>query len=98
MTELVTGAVQAVRAWTRMADGADEQAVMAAVEASLATAASWCGMALPASWEAVPVGIAQGCVLLAAALLEARDGDRGVPAAVAALWRPLRRVRLERDR
>lgn len=96
MTELVTGAARAVRAWARMAEGQEPAAVDAAVGASLATAASWCGVALPASWEAVPIGIAQGCVLLAAALLDGRDGETGVPAAVAALWRPLRVTRLER--
>lgn len=47
---------------------------------------------LAASWAALPAPLAQGVVLLAAHLLNgATDGP---PAAVAALWRPLRRMRL----
>jgi len=43
----------------------------------------------------VPAAIAQGITRLAAHLYVHRDGaDAGPPAAVAALWRPFRRVRL----
>ena len=46
------------------------------------------------SWDAVPAPIAQGVVLLAAHLFDARAIGGAPPAAVAALWQPWRRVRL----
>lgn len=49
---------------------------------------------LAAGWDALPAAIAQGVVLLAAHLFEARAIGGAPPAAVAALWRPWRRVRL----
>jgi uncharacterized phiE125 gp8 family phage protein len=51
---------------------------------------------LAESWSALPEPIAQGVVRLAAHLFTHRDGaDAGAPpAAVAALWRPWRRVSL----
>ncbi|MCD2325531.1 hypothetical protein LQ953_16050 [Sphingomonas sp. IC-56] len=49
---------------------------------------------LAAGWDALPAPIAQGVVLLAAHLFEARAIGGAPPAAVAALWRPWRRVRL----
>lgn len=42
----------------------------------------------------VPAGIAQGITRLAAHLYAHRDDSVGPPAAVAALWRPFRRLRL----
>ncbi|MCP3735040.1 phage gp6-like head-tail connector protein [Sphingomonas sp. RP10(2022)] len=47
-----------------------------------------------ATWEALPAPVAQGVVLLAAHLFEHREGGASPPAAVAALWRPYRRMRL----
>ena len=44
-------------------------------------------------WAAVPGAVAQGIVMLAAHLFEDRS-DAVPPAAVAALWRPWRRMRL----
>ncbi len=49
---------------------------------------------LAASWDALPEPIAQGVVLLTAHLFEHREGSAEPPAAVAALWRPYRRMRL----
>jgi len=49
---------------------------------------------LAASWDVLPEPIAQGVVLLAAHLFEHREGSAEPPAAVAALWRPYRRMRL----
>ncbi|WP_425229238.1 head-tail connector protein [Sphingomonas sp.] len=46
------------------------------------------------SLAAVPAALAQGMVLLVAHLFEHRDGDVLPPAAVAALWRPFRVMRL----
>ena len=58
-------------------------AVSVAYSAGLATA-----------FDAVPAPVAQGIVALTAHLFEARGGDALPPAAVAALWRPFRRLRL----
>ena len=46
------------------------------------------------TFAAVPAPVAQGIVMLAAHLFEARDGTALPPAAVAALWRPFRQLRL----
>ncbi|RYY22422.1 MAG: hypothetical protein EOP62_23195 [Sphingomonadales bacterium] len=48
---------------------------------------------LAEDWAALPAPIAQGVVLLIAHLFEARAGA-SPPAAVSALWRPWRRLRL----
>jgi uncharacterized phiE125 gp8 family phage protein len=53
---------------------------------------------LAMDWEALPAPIAQGVVLLAVHLFEARASGGAPPAAVAALWRPWRRLRLESAR
>jgi len=53
---------------------------------------------LAADWSGVPAPLAQGVVLLAAHLFEARASGGAPPAAVAALWRPWRRVRLHTAR
>ncbi|WP_267379124.1 MULTISPECIES: hypothetical protein [unclassified Sphingomonas] len=49
---------------------------------------------LAADWDALPAPIAQGVAMLAAHLFERRDGDGAPPAAIAALWRPYRRMHL----
>lgn len=49
---------------------------------------------LAETWDALDPPLAQGCVLLATHLFEARDANAMPPAAVAALWRPYRRMRL----
>lgn len=45
-------------------------------------------------WGALPPGLRHGVVLLAAYLFADRGGATPLPAAVSALWRPHRRVRL----
>lgn len=49
---------------------------------------------LAATWADVPAAVAQGVATLAAHLFEARASDAQPPAAVAALWRPYRRMRI----
>ena len=49
---------------------------------------------LAAGWDELPPGITQGVAMLAAHLFEQREDGRAPPAAVAALWRPWRRMRL----
>ncbi len=47
-----------------------------------------------AGWGDLPPPLAQGAVLLIAHLFEHRESDAAAPAAVSALWRPWRRMRL----
>ncbi|MGN5375286.1 hypothetical protein [Sphingomonas hankookensis] len=49
---------------------------------------------LATGWDAVPAPVAQGVVLLVAHLFDARTASAAPPAAVGALWRPWRRMRL----
>jgi uncharacterized phiE125 gp8 family phage protein len=52
---------------------------------------------LAADWSGLPDGLRQGVLRLAAAQYRERETDGpppGPPAAVAALWRPWRRMRL----
>jgi len=49
---------------------------------------------LAADWNRVPEPLRHGIVRLAAHLYGSRGADEGPPAAVAALWRPWRRVRM----
>jgi uncharacterized phiE125 gp8 family phage protein len=49
-------------------------------------------------WSEVPAALAQGVVLLAAHLFEVRGIGGAPPVAVAALWRPFRRMRLRAER
>lgn len=51
---------------------------------------------LAPDWDTLPAGLRHGIVRLAAELYRARDGDAAtaLPAAVTALWRPWRRMRL----
>lgn len=53
---------------------------------------------LAGDWSGLPAPLAQGTVLLAAHLFEARASGGAPPAAVAALWRPWRRIRLQTAR
>jgi uncharacterized phiE125 gp8 family phage protein len=53
-----------------------------------------CSAGLAATWDALPAPLSQGIVLLAAHLFENRNAEAQPPAAVAALWRPYRRLRL----
>ncbi|MGJ3629190.1 head-tail connector protein [Sphingomonas sp. MMS24-JH45] len=45
-------------------------------------------------WAGLPQALRQGVVLLAAHLFADREGARTPPAAVTALWRPYRAIRL----
>jgi len=63
--------------------------------AGRAIVTSEAGMAV--DWPSVPEPVRQGILRLVAHLFSHRDGagDQGPPAAVAALWRPWRRMRLK---
>ncbi|KQM64424.1 hypothetical protein ASE75_10690 [Sphingomonas sp. Leaf17] len=67
--------------WVRVAAPGDAARVAVAYSAGLA-----------GDWATLPMGIAQGIVMLTAHLVDQRGSGAGPPAAVAALWRPWRRV------
>ncbi len=69
------------RGWARVAGAG--RAVSVSYRAGLAE-----------GWDQLPAPVAQGVVMLAAHLFDQRDGDSAPLAAVAALWRPFRRVTL----
>ena len=71
------------RGWVRIAAAAGGARAAVAYRAGIAV-----------DWASVPPALAQGVVMLAAHLFENRDGGGDPPAAVAALWRPYRRMRL----
>ncbi|WP_448501672.1 head-tail connector protein [Sphingomonas sp.] len=68
-------------AWVRMLS--DGGGVRVALTAGMAS-----------GWSDLPAGVRGGIVRLAAHRFAARDDDGAPPAAVAALWRPWRRMRL----
>ncbi|WP_324750792.1 hypothetical protein SH591_05045 [Sphingomonas sp. LY54] len=72
--------------WIRITGPGDIRRVQVSYEAGMA-----------AEWTQVPDALRQGMVRLAAHLHAHRDeaGDMGPPAAVTALWRPWRRLRLQ---
>ncbi|KQM53060.1 hypothetical protein ASE69_04530 [Sphingomonas sp. Leaf208] len=74
------------------ADGVGWVRVLAAGSAGRVAVAYSAGLAV--SFEAVPPPIAQGVAMLVAHLFDHRESDVAPPAAVAALWRPYRRMRL----
>ncbi|RZT57179.1 putative phiE125 gp8 family phage protein [Sphingomonas sp. BK036] len=74
------------------ADGVGWVRVIAAGSAGRVAVAYSAGLA--ASFEAVPAPIAQGVAMLVAHLFDHRESDVAPPAAIAALWRPYRRMRL----
>ena len=54
-----------------------------------------CSTGLAVNWAGLPEAIRQGVVRLAAHMFAHRDGEGGAPpAAVSALWRPWRRMRI----
>jgi uncharacterized phiE125 gp8 family phage protein len=72
--------------WIRITGGGESRRVQVSYEAGMA-----------AEWTQVPEALRQGMVRLVAHLHAHRDeaGDMGPPAAVTALWRPWRRLRLQ---
>ena len=100
---VVADAVVAVRAVLRL-EGSAEAALLGRVCATAilvceafvggAIVARVAGDGAAESWDAVPAPVAQGVAMLAAHLFDHRESDALPPAAVAALWRPYRRMRL----
>lgn len=71
--------------WVRVTDAGTAARVRVSYQAGLA-----------ADWDGIPESLAQGAVRLAAHLYAERDEgrERVPPAAVSALWRPYRRLRI----
>ena len=69
--------------WVRVPSAGGAQRVAVSYTAGLA-----------ADWAGCPPALAQGLVMLVAHLFQHREDDAMPPAAVAALWRPFRNVRL----
>lgn len=69
--------------WVRLTRHADVAALAVEVSAGMA-----------ADWASLPAAVRQGVAMLAAYLYDRRDGAGVPPAAVTALWRPFRRLRL----
>ena len=96
---LATGARSALAASAYAIDfGADGAGLVRVIDPGLAQriVVRFTG-GLAADWSALPEGLRHGVVRLAAHHYRLREGDAGEltpPAAVAALWRPWRRLRL----
>ena len=103
---VVAAAVAAARDVLRL-EGRGEEALLGRVCATaillceafrgVASGARVAGDGAAESWDAVPAPVAQGVAMLAAHLFDHRESDALPPAAVAALWRPYRRMRLSPD-
>lgn len=81
----------ATRGLLRMEGGGEGALLERLASTAAATAERFCGQPFE-SWAAVPPPVAHGMVVLAAHLFENRGRDDEPPAAVAALWRPYRRL------
>ena len=93
---VLAGAGEAARLYLRMPAGAEAAVVERAALAACDVVRAFLGRELAARWDDVPGPVAQAIVLLVAYLVEHREAGP-VPAAVAALLRPFRVVRLVRD-
>jgi hypothetical protein len=96
MTTINDGAVAAAKGMLRL-HGTEEDALLARLAATArGVGERFCGRAFADAddWDAVPAPLAHGLVLLAVHLWENRHDDQAPPAAVTALWRPFRVVRL----
>ena len=69
--------------WVRLASGVAARASFTA--------------GIAADWDALPDGLREGAAMLAAHLFDDRTGGAPVPAAVTALWRPFRVMRLRQE-
>lgn len=81
----------ATRGLLRLDGGGEDALLTRLAETAVAAAERFCGRDLP-DWAAVPAPVAHGMVVLAAHLFENRGRGDAPPAAVAALWRPYRRL------
>jgi hypothetical protein len=86
-----------LKSWLAISTTADDAALTALLCAALETCEDFTGETLAEAWADVPQGLRHGAIRLAAHLYRRRDDEADVstpPAAVAALWRPWRRLHL----
>ena len=86
-----------LKSWLAISSGADDASLAALLNAALETCEAYTGQTLAEDWAEVPQAIRHGAIRLAAHLYRQRDSESGgttPPAAVAALWRPWRKLRL----
>ncbi len=93
---VLAGAGEGARLYLRMTAGAEGAVVAQAAAAACEVVRAFLGAELPDDWNDVPGPVAQAIVLLAAHLVEHREAEPP-PAAVAALLRPFRVMRLMRE-
>jgi len=94
----VSAAAAAARALMRTGAAGEEALVETMAAAAIVTAERFCGRVWIArdggNWDAVPAPVRQGVAMLVQYLWEDRGRSEAPPAAVAALWRPFRVMRL----
>ncbi|MBB4619344.1 head-tail connector protein [Sphingomonas abaci] len=100
---LVAPVAAAAREMLRLAGNDEDALLLRLAMTALGLAEAFCGQrllrradadGLAESWSDLPPPIAHGLVLMAVHLFENRHAEIGVPIAVAALWRPWRRLGL----
>ena len=96
--QLPTGAppLAALKQWLAISTAQEDALLARLLVTAWQTCAAFVGPALPPDWGDVPPALNEGILRCAAHLYRARETDDGSapPAAVAALWRPWRMLRL----
>ena len=86
-----------LKSWLAISTTAEDAALSSLINAALEACEAYIGQTLADEWAQVPQAVRHGVIRLAAHLYRQRDteGDSTTPPiAVAALWRPWRRLRL----
>ena len=95
-----TGAppLAALKQWLAISTSAEDALLERLLVSAWQSCSAFAGAALPQDWGAAPPALAEGILRLAAHLYRERDAAGAPPAtppaAVAALWRPFRALRL----
>ena len=93
-----TGAppLAALKQWLAISISAEDALLERLLLVAYETCGAFVGDALAEDWAELPPGLNEGIIRFAAHLYRERDaaGSREPPAAVAALWRPWRELRL----
>lgn len=88
--------VSALKQWLAISTNAEDALLERLLAAAYDTCGAFVGDALPAEWSALPPALNEGIIRFAAHLYRDREAVSPTepPAAVAALWRPWRELRL----
>lgn len=91
-----TGAapLASLKQWLAISTTSEDALLDRLLVAAWQACSAFVGAALPQDWGEVPPALNEGILRFAAHLYRERDGDAAPPAAVAALWRPFRELRL----